>query len=1152
MEHVRVAAELGMDGWCLTDHGTMAGAAEFWLGVGDELVSKGREFKAVAGCEVYVHPDLASWREEYARFQEEKKGKPKPRKVSGPGPELILNPDTEEADTGIAIENEDASKSRSKNPINRRHHLVVLPKSQVGLRNLFNLVTLSYREENFYRYPRIDFRLLKQFGQDLIVSTACIAGLVSEAVTSMFPDLGWNDLTWDLLDDPSRMQSTLVRVGDVVDRLADCVGRGNVLMEIQFNRIPMQHLVNRAVVEFASREKLPLVVTIDSHYPRREMWKARTIYKKLAWMDHEKIDPSTLPKTPDDLDCELHVKNAEGVWESYRKYCSGVPFYDDSVVRDAIERTHDVVHHMIGDVSPDMSVKLPQSVVPEDKTPMKQLTEICGEAMIRKGLASNLIYVERLKRELGVIKTKGFEKYFLLMKEIVDVARECCVRIGPGRGSAAGSLVNYLMGATSIDPVTHGLLFERFLTVERKDLPDIDTDVSDRDALIFGLRKRFGQDNVVYVSNYNVLKLKSLVKDVSKFYGIDFDEVNAVTRIVEDQVKAATQKHGDDKNMFELTYDASIEHCKAFREFMENHPDVAETVQQIHKQIKSIGKHAGGVVILDDLSDKMPIIKIRGEAQSPWVEGLTVKTLARLGLCKMDILGLLTLRMIDGCVARILTKELGRTPTFNEITSWIEKHISPDALRSYEDPEMYRFVYDEERYFGVFQFSSPGAQAFIKQFKPRSVMDVAVATAIYRPGPLAADVDKLYLEARADPGNIRYCHPLVEKVLKPYYGCIVMQESMMEMAHVVGGFDMKDTDAVRKALMKRSVTGKDDAAKKQKELGVKFVEGAVRNGVARHDADDIWQKLLYFSGYAFNLSHSVSYAYDSVACAYLLYNHTDEWVCTWLDSVSEDDLPKALGSLKRFGYTVSNVDVNESSDTWSCKEGKVLVPSFLSLKGVGQAALDEIVANRPYTELADLIWDADGKWRHSKANKRVWDVLVRLGALDSVGLVGEGKLFSNYKQLHHVLVGSTDRLRKKGGIDVLRDVILEAQQLEDWTAEERAQFRKELSGDTAVDLLVSPDIQKRLEEHGVGPLGSLKGGKSLVWFILVEHKEKKTKNGKPYLLLTVTDTTGQTNRIFLWGAAVCSYIHDNGVYLAEVERTGFGFSSNMRKVKKLG
>lgn len=297
-------------------------------------------------------------------------------------------------------------------------------------------------------------------------------------------------------------------------------------------------------------------------------------------------------------------------------------------------------------------------------------------------------------------------------------------------------------------------------------------------------------------------------------------------------------------------------------------------------------------------------------------------------------------------------------------------------------------------------------------------------------------------------------------------------------------------------------------------------------------------------------SHALSYAIDSYMCAWLFTYYPDEWLCAWLESAqgNPDERAKAISEVRRYGYKVVPLDINEAKMGWTALDGKRLMGSFLSLKGVGDSAVEEVMANRPYRDLLDLFWDLEGKWRHSKANKKVWDVLTKLGAFDSMGLVGKDCLFQNYRQLNYVLVECSDRLKKKNGAEQLKDVLTEAMQLEDWTDHEKAEFHRELAGDMDINMLVHEDVQQKLQGYGVVPISELTG-KGLAWFVLEKAVEKLTKNKKTYLLLTVKDPSGTASRVFLWGGRLCSIIKPNGVYVAEVEKSDFGYASRMGKLK---
>ena len=848
-----------MDAWSLTDHGHMNGFAHAYLH-SEKLNKAGGNFKFIPGCEMYVHPDLDTWRRDLAASREDKHAASRTRDGVATPLTAVVDGDDETVDVGsdeaaLTIENEEETKSgKFYDPVKRRHHLVVLPKTPEGLERLFHLVSRGYKE-GFYRFPRVDYKMLREAakGGHLLVSTACLGGPLSWEVFKHVQQVEFDNLHASLLDSPGLMSRVLADVGNTYGQLADAVGEENVYLELQFNRLAAQHLVNRALIEFAGRSGLKdrLVVTCDSHYSRPERWKEREIYKKLGWLNFNNYDPSALPQSREDLKCELYPKNASQVWDTYLETSQGHDFYDSELVREAIERTHDVAHNQIGAVKANKEMKLPSYVIPEGLSEDKALLEECKKGLVWRGLADKGEYIERLKTELRVIKQKTFSRYFLTMKAIMDVAREHML-IGPGRGSAAGSLVAYVLGITNIDPIKYNLLFERFLSLHREGAPDIDSDIADRDKLIALLREKFGEENVVPISNYNTFKLKSLVKDVSRFYGIPFDEVNKALAPVEDDVKKAVFTKGTDKNLFTLLYEDAVKHSPSFRNFIEEHPEVAEPIEILFKQNKSLGRHAGGVIVSERIEERMPLILARGEAQTPWVEGMHYKHLEEFGWIKFDLLGLETLRIIERTIELILQRREGiKKPTFAQVKDWFDRYMDPSVI-DLDDQQVYEHVYHGGRWAGIFQATQRGAQQFFMQGKPRSIIDIATLTSIYRPGPLDAGVHKIYLGNKENPEKIDYQHPLIEKVLKTTSNCIIFQEQVMALCNVVAGFPQEDCDMVRRSIMKRSASKADSMKKQAQDLKDRFVEGAVGNGVDRQLADDLYEKILFFSGYGFN------------------------------------------------------------------------------------------------------------------------------------------------------------------------------------------------------------------------------------------------------------------------------------------------------------
>lgn len=841
-EHIDFVLSNGGDALALTDHGNMNGYAYAYLHT-KKLLKEGKNFKFIGGVEAYYHPNLDQWRKDYEDFKQAKAELKKVKQES-------------KDDETMTVENEDESKDTSKwfNPINRRRHLVLLPKSRKGLENIFAMVSLSHKD-NFYKFPRIDNKLLKLYSEDVIALTACIAGPISYSLFYEFRDIDKNNLNAALLNDQNYLEKAVNVVGNVYDELINALGNNNVFPEIQFNKLSQQHFVNRAILEFAKRNNIKIVATCDSHYARPEYWRDREMYKKLGWLGHDNITPESLPKSKDDLKCELYPKNAEQIWDSYKNYCSDYEFYDDHQVSEAIENSWHIAHDLIGDCEPDVSIKLPSYVVPEEfkDKQFNALLKHAKEGLKRIKKDNDEVYINRLKNELSVIKDRGFELYFLTMGAIFNIASDVCL-LGPGRGSAAGGLINYLLGITQIDPIKFGLIFERFLTRQRIELPDIDSDLSDRDLVINAMRERFGEENVIPITNINTLQLKSLTKDLAKFYGVDYQEVNEAVSSVEQDVRKATTKAGDDKNLFVLTFEDALEHSPKYSNFLKKYPQIHEHIKVLYKQARSIGRHAGGVLIAENLINKMPLITVKGELQTPWVEGVNVKHLNEFGFAKFDLLGLETLRVIELCIQNILKKQNKQnTITFNEVKQWFNNNLHPDVL-NLDDQKVYENVYWKGNFCYTFQFTSPGAQKFIQQFKPTSILDIAVATSIYRPGPLAAKVDQLYLNAKEDINSVKKdMHPNVWEALKDTKGLIIFQESLMALATDVAGFSPEDSERVRKTILKQSISAKGSNKEKRDQIRKEFVDGCINHSkLSKIQSEELFDHIEWFCAYGFN------------------------------------------------------------------------------------------------------------------------------------------------------------------------------------------------------------------------------------------------------------------------------------------------------------
>lgn len=486
-DHFKWCISNGLDAHAITDHGNMNGYAHAQLWVEEYNKTAEKKFKYIPGVEGYFHPDLKQWakdKELHELSKTDKKTKHKLQDQEEVQTKLSIktdeNEDIEEIETTnqLVLEDEDATKTNKHfNPVNRRHHLVVIPKNDKGLLEVFSLVSRSFLK-GFYRFPRFDASDLKELcnNGNVITSSACIGSMIGWSIFKILQGIEFDELHASLLDDKNMLDKCVNAVGEYFQLMEDSIGKGNNYLELQFNKLPAQNLVNRAILEFVKRNGIEdkLIVTCDAHYYNPDVWKERELYKKLGFMNYKDIGPESLPKSKSDLKCELYPKNAVQIWEEYQRVRKGEEWYEDDVVCDAIERSYDVAHEVLEWVKPDRSAKYPKKLlVPEDTTSFKHLVKLCKEGLIKRGLDQKQEYVDRLKYELSVIKQLDNADYFITYQKIIELAKTVGL-VGPGRGSGCGSLMNYVLYITDLDPIQWKLPYERFISIYRKGSPDID------------------------------------------------------------------------------------------------------------------------------------------------------------------------------------------------------------------------------------------------------------------------------------------------------------------------------------------------------------------------------------------------------------------------------------------------------------------------------------------------------------------------------------------------------------------------------------------------------------------------------------------------------------------------------------------------------
>ncbi len=1072
--------------FAITNHGTM-NSIGYAVAAAKKYKPKG--LKIIHGLEGYYLPSLKDW----SQLKKEKEETP------------------EEQEATIEDEKETRAADYWSDPINRRNHIVLNATSNKGLENLFQIVSKSHKY-GFYRKPRIDLAMLREHNEGLIVSNACVSGYAG-FVSRQFKD--------------APIDVVMKEYDKEVLPIIEIFGRDRAFLELQFNKMEAQKVLNGHLVEYSKRTGYKLIATCDNHYPTKELWRAREIYKLLGYQQKGKeIDRTILEKTIDELHAELWLKNGDQMFEAYKSDCNS--FGEDEVlIKEAIERTYDIAHNLIGWVEPDPTPKLPKISNLKEKTEIELLTEVCFQKLKEKKLENNETYVARLSFELETIKEKNVAGYFLTVREIVKVLSDKML-VGPARGSAAGSIVCYLAEITQIDPIKHNLVWERFYSRGRSDLPDIDLDFSHKEDAMAVLKEQFGTDNVLYVSNYNKLNLKSLLKDVSKLYGVPFDEVNMITAVMEDEAKPSIMNEiNHDQKLYELTHDLCLKYSPTYKNYLDRYPELSKNIVQLYRENRSIGKHAAAVLVLEDPWKHMPVIYIKGEAQCPITEGITAQHLQAFGLIKIDVLGLNTLKIIKKCIELILEKSGVIQPSMGDVWRWYNEHIHPDVI-DVKDQSVFDKVYKGKKWCSIFQFTQQKVKDFSDQAQLSSLEELSQATSIQRPGPLSAQVDVKYIKAKVyGENNIQKEHPIIQEVLGPNYGFILFQEDFLMLASKLAGFSIEEADKLRKLLMKPSHELRGEILEQRNKYRSMFIDGCVKKGMTKDRATTLWDvEIAGFVSYSFNRSHSISYSYISLQCAYLLTYFEEEWICSCLEL--DEDREAVLQDVSSLGYKIGKFDILKSNKSWKI-EGRTCVPSLLSIKGFGDAAVDELL-NARQTVVADILSGKEmvepidlfngffyeietkqlknGKikqkkvWRWSKFNKRPLEALIKMEAFDSFGIVGANCIFKNYAHFHRTLIEHWAD-REKQTFDIVE--LAKRTDATPWSNAEIVEHQKDILGSYDKNLLISKEVLQTLGESDIGGLDCLSIQKQNLWFFLQKVELKKTKTNKKYYKLTIMD-----------------------------------------------
>lgn len=795
----------------------------------------------------------------------------------------------------------------------RYYHLVLLAENNQGYSNLMKIVSKGF-VEGFYYKPRVDLSLLEKYHEGIIALSACLAGEVARFITrGMYEDAKKAAL-----------------------RYQDIFGKGNFFLELQDHGIPEQQNVNQQLLKMHRETGIELVATNDVHYTLAEDAQPHDVLlclqtgKKLADEDRMRYEGG-----------QYYVKSPE---EMERLF----PY-----APEALENTHKIAQRCHVEIEFGVT-KLPKFDVPEGYTSWEYLNELCFKGLEERYQPVTEELKERLNYELSTIRNMGYVDYFLIVWDFIKYARDHDIMVGPGRGSAAGSLVAYTLGITQLDPIRYDLLFERFLNPERVSMPDIDVDFcfERRQEVIDYVRRKYGDDCVVQIVTFGTLAARGVIRDVGRVMDLPYAQVDTIAKMIPQELNITIDK----------ALQMNPEFKKAYEEQKEIH-DLIDTAKRLEGLPRHTSMHAAGVVISQkDVSEYVPLSRA---SDGSIVTQFTMTTLEELGLLKMDFLGLRTLTVIQNAV-HLIEQDAGVKLDMQHI-DYNDKKVLDSLGTGRSD--------------GVFQLESAGMKNFMKELKPQSLEDVIAGISLYRPGPM--DFIPQYIRGKNRPDTIKYDCPQLEPILKPTYGCIVYQEQVMQIVRNLAGYTLGRSDLVRRAMSKKKAA----VMEKERQNFVygneeEGVPGCIANGISEQTANKIYDDMIDFAKYAFNKSHAAAYAVVSYQTAFLKYYYPVEFMAALMTSVIEmpTKVAEYIQVCRQMNIKILPPDVNRGAYGFSVDNGAIRY-GLSAIKSVGRPVINALVEEREvngeYRSLKNFIERLTGT-----VNKRAIENFIKAGALD--------------------------------------------------------------------------------------------------------------------------------------------------------------------------
>ena len=815
----------------------------------------------------------------------------------------------------------------------RYYHLVLLAENNEGYQNLMKIVSKGY-VDGFYYKPRVDMEVLKTYHKGIIALSACLAGEVPRFLA----------------------RGLYEEAKEAVLKYQEIFGRGNYFLELQDHGIPMQRQVNQGIIRLSRELDIPLAATNDCHYINAEDWEAHDILlciqtgKKVADENRMRYEGG-----------QYYVKSEEEMRELF------------SYIPEAIDNTAKIAERCNVEIEFGVT-KLPRYEVPEGYDSWGYLNHLCSEGFKERYPEDDGTLKERLEYELGVIKSMGYVDYFLIVWDFINFARSHGIAVGPGRGSAAGSIVSYCLKITNIDPIRYQLLFERFLNPERVSMPDIDVDFcyERRQEVIDYVVEKYGKDQVAQIVTFGTLAARGVIRDVGRVMDLPYSLCDQVSKMVPAELN--------------ITLDLALKKNPELKALY-------DTDEQVHKLIdmsrrleglpRHTSMHAAGVVISrTNIDEYVPLS--RGSDGTITTQ-FTMTTLEELGLLKMDFLGLRTLTVLQDAVAMI-QKDHGVKLDLDHF-DFNDKKVMESIGTGKDD--------------GVFQLESGGMKSFMKELKPESLEDIIAGISLYRPGPM--DFIPKYLKGKNDPAAITYTCPQLEHILKPTYGCIVYQEQVMQIVRDLAGYTLGRSDLVRRAMSKKKA---DVMARERKnfvygneEEGVK---GCAANGIDEKTANQIFDDMTDFAKYAFNKSHAAAYAVVAYQTAYLKYYYPREFMAALMTSIMDNvtKVSEYILACRNMGIGILPPDINEGVSGFSVS-GNSIRYGLSAIKSVGRAVVDVIISERetggPFSTLEDFV----SRMSNREVNKRTLESFIKSGSLDSLPGTRKQKLYVSSELLEN-------------------------------------------------------------------------------------------------------------------------------------------------------